>query len=194
MADLNLKSKQHIAGDMFTNILAQLDLNDVNRASFIRTILESVAIEQFQHYVQMVTVLKSLSLDNKRGSDLDAVGIDLSLSRTQADKATGPISIYREEGFEKVATSFYSGLPAPLQGDTSINVNDASNALFSTSGTLILGRGTVNEEEVTYVVAPVNNTNYWTFTVSALIKNHGRAESVILKQGDDELIEAGTLI
>ena len=194
MAKLELKSKQQLLGDMFKSILAKLDLNDINRASFIRTILEAVAIEQFQHYVEMIKVLQAVDLNTRTGTDLDKTGEELDLPRIQATKATGPVSILREASFEKVSSTFYSGLPAPVAGNTSLNVNNASNILYGTSGTLIVGRGTANEEEVTYVAAPVNNTNYWTFTVSALVNNHGREESIILKQGSDETINAGTII
>lgn len=194
MATLNLKTKQQLLGDMFKSILAKLDLNDINRGSFIRTVLEAVANEQFQQYVEMVKILQAVNLDDRKGDDLDKTGEELDLPRILAQKATGPINILRPASFEKVSTTFFTGLPAAVQGDTSINVNDASNILYGTSGTLIIGRGTVNEEEVTYSVAPVNNINYWTFTVSALTKNHGRKETVILKQGSEETIAAGELI
>lgn len=194
MAKLVVKSKQQSLGDMFKSILSKLDLNDINRASFIRTILEAVAIEQFQHYVEMLKVLQSVDLNTRKGTDLDKTGDELDLPRILATKSTGPVSILRDASFEKVSTTFYSGLPAAVQGNTLLNVNDASNILYSTSGTLIIGRGTANEEEATYVAAPVNNTNYWTFTVSALVNNHGREETIILKQGVDETIFAGEIL
>ena len=194
MAKLTLKSKQQLLGDLFKSILPKLDLNDINRGSVIRIILESVAVEQFQHYVEMIKVLQAVDLNTRIGSDLDKTGEELDLPRIEASKSTGPIDILREASFEKVSTTFYSGLPAPVINNTILNVNDASNILYASAGTLIIGRGTANEEEVTYSAAPVNNTNYWTFTVSALINNHGREETVILKQGSDETIFAGTII
>ena len=194
MAQLTLKSKQQLLGDMFKSILSSLDLNDINRASFIRTILEAVAVEQFQHYIEMVKVLQTVDLNSRKRADLDKTGTEFNLPRIEATKASGPISILRDASFVKVSTTFYSGLPAPVQGNTKLYVNNASSLLYGTSGTLIIGRGTSNEEEVTYSSAPINNTNYWTFTVSALTKNHGREESVILKQGSDETIYAGTVI
>ena len=194
MASLNLKAKQQILGDMFKSILSKLDLNDINRGSVIRSILESVAAEQFQQYVEMVKILQAVNLNDRKGDDLDLTGEELDLPRILATEATGPVNILRPATFEKVSTTFYAGLPASVQGDTEVNVNDASNILYSTSGTLIIGRGTSNEEWITYSTAPVNNTNYWTFTTSALVNNHGREESVILLQGSDVIISAGELL
>src|SRR5690606_30442065 len=107
-------------------------------------------------------------------------------------QATGKVDILRPAGFVKVSTTFYAGSPSPISGDTSIDVNDASNALIGSSGTLILGRGTSNEEEITYSVAPTNNINYFTFTLDAPLTNsHAVEETIILKQGNDEVIIAG---
>lgn len=194
MAIPNLKSKQQLLGGMFRSILSKLDLNDSNRGSFIRTALEAVAAEQFQQYVELVKILKSINLNDRKKGDLDLTGEELDLPRILAAKATGPISILRPASFTKVSSTFYSGLPAAVSGDTEVRVNDASDILFGTSGTLIIGRGTVNEEEVTYSTAPVNNTNYWTFTTSVIVNNHGREETVILKQGVDETISSGETI
>lgn len=191
---LILKSKNQILADMISKILADTSINDINPGSVLITLLEAVAREDFQQYVQMLNIIRTYNLDTTTGQDLVNRAFEYGLEKNLSEKATGLINILRPVGFVKVSTSLYSGLPNPIAGNTVIFVNDASNALFGSAGTLILGRGTSNEEEVTYSSAPTNFTNYWQFTVSPLTNSHSLNESVILKQGTDQLIRAGTSV
>lgn len=195
MAILTFKSKSQVKADILTKLIAQLGLNDVNAGSVIDILSDAVAQEDFAQYVQMAQIARLVNLDAITGDDLDNKAFEYGLQRELAKTATGRIDILRPIGFEKVSTTFYAGSPAALIGDTVIDVNDASNSLIGTSGTLIIGRGTNNEEEITYSAAPVNNTNYWRFTLDAgLANNHSVEETVILKQGNDESILAGTIV
>jgi uncharacterized phage protein gp47/JayE len=194
MATLTLKSKNQILSAMIAKLLTETGLNDINPGSVVLTLLQLAATEDFQQYVQMLNVIRNYNLDTTTGQDLDTRAFEYGLTRQQAISATGKVDILRPVGFVKVSTSLYPGFPAPLAGDTVLRVNDASNILYGTSGTLIIGRGTANEEEVTYSVAPVDNTNYWEFTVSAFSNDHTLDDTVILKQGVDEVIPAGTVI
>lgn len=195
MPALQLKSNQQILASMVAKFLAETGLTDINPGSFLLTLLEASANEDFQQYVQMLEIIRNFNLDTTTGNDLDDKAFEFGLVRIAALQATGNISILREATFLKVATTFYAGLSSPIAGNTSIFVNDASDVLYGSSGTLIIGRGTANEEEVTYSTAPVDNTNYWTITLdSGLSNDHGLDETVILKQGVDEVIPAGTVI
>lgn len=194
MANLVLKSEQQILGDMISKVLAESGINDINAGSYLLTLLESAAAEDFEQYVQMVSIIRNFNLDTTTGEDLDNRAFEFGLTRKTAQKATGKITILRESTFVKVATTLFAGLPSPVAGDTILNVNDASNLLYGSSGVLIIGRGTSNEEEVAYSVAPVDNVNYWTFTIAPLANNHGLDETVILKQGTNVLINAGTVV
>lgn len=194
MAKLSLKSERQIQTDILTKIIAELGLNDVNAGSVLDIITQAVAQEDFAQYVAMAQIARLVNLDAITGEDLDNKAFEFGLSRRQAVKASGKIDILRDEAFEKVSTTFFAGSPAPIINATQIDVNDASNPLIGTSGTLILGRGTENEEEVTYAAAPTNFTNFWRFVTSALTKNHAVEETVILKQGNNETILAGTSV
>lgn len=195
MATLTLKSQREIQTDILSQLIAELGLNDVNAGSVIDILTNAVAQEDFAQYVEMAKILRLTDLQAITGSDLDNKAFEFGLERRVALKATGKVDILRPAGFEKVSTTFYAGSPAAVEGDSVINVNDASSPLIGTSGTLILGRGTSNEEEVTYSAAPVNNTNFFTYTLDApLTKSHAIEETVILKQGLDEGIIAGTQI
>lgn len=194
MAELELKSKNKILSDMIATLKVKTGISDINPASVILTLLELAATEDFNQYVQMLNVIRNFNLDTMTGNDLKNKGFEFGLTKIAAIASTGKLNILRPDGFVKVSSQLYSGFPAPLSGDTTIRVNDASDALFGTSGTLIVGRGTANEEEVTYSSAPTNFTNYWEFTVSALANDHNLDENVILKQGTDQFISAGTVI
>lgn len=195
MANLLLKSERQIQTGMLSVLVAQLGLNDINPASVIDVITQAAAQSDFALYYQIAQVSRLADVEALTGSDLDLKAFEYGIVRRTAQKASGTISILRPEGFVKVTTTFYAGFPSPIVGDTQINVNDASNVLIGSAGTLILGRGTNNEEEVAYTVAPVDNINYFTYTLtSALTKNHSTEESVVLKQGTDEPILAGTIV
>lgn len=192
---LTLKSERQIQAEILARLISQLGLNDVNPGSVADVLTQAVAQQDFALYYQIAQVSRLVDIDALTGSDLDNKAFEYGISRTQPEKATGTITIFRPTGFQKVSTTFYAGSPAPISGDMVIDVNDASNALIGSSGTLILGRGTNNEEEVPYVLAPTDNVTYWRFQLSAaLTKDHAVEETVILKQGNDEVILAGTII
>lgn len=189
------KSERQIQTEILARLMTGLGITDVNPGSVNDIITQAVAQQDFALYYQIAQVSRLVDIDSLTGNDLDNKAFEYGLSRNQPVKATGTITIYRPTGFVKVSTTFYAGSPAPIENDTQIDVNDASNALISTSGTLILGRGTNNEEEVAYAAAPINNTTYWRFTLSTpLTKDHSVEETVILKQGNNEVILAGTIV
>lgn len=192
---LVLKSERQIQTEMLSVLIFELGLNDVNPGSVIDVITQAAAQQDFAQYFQIAQLSRLADIDALTGDDLDTKAFEYGIERLEAVEASGTINILRPAGFEKVSTTFFAGFPAPVAGNTQIFVNDASNVLIGSSGTLIIGRGTNNEEEVTYSVAPVNNTNYWTFTLDApLVNNHSTAETIILKQGSDESIPAGTTV
>lgn len=192
---LRLKSERQIQSEILARLISQLGINDVNPGSVADVLTQAVAQQDFALYYQIAQVSRLVDLDSLTGDDLDNKSFEYGLERRQPEKAKGTITIFRPTGFVKVSTTFYAGSPSPIVGDTVIDVNDASNVLISTSGTLVLGRGTNNEEEVTYSASPVNNTTYWRFTLDLpLTKDHAVEETVILKQGNDEIISAGTIV
>lgn len=195
MPTLTLRSERQIQTSMLATLIAQLSLNDINPGSVIDIFTQAAAQSDFALYYQIAQVSRLADIEALTGNELDLKAFEYGLFRRQAQKASGLITILRPDGFVKVSTTFYAGFPSPIAGDSLIYVNDASSLLIGTSGTLILGRGTNNQEEVTYSSAPVDNTNYFTFTLdSPLTNNHATEETVILKQGVDEPIDAGQIV
>lgn len=192
---LQLKSERQIQSEILARLISQLGLNDVNPGSVIDVLTQAVAQQDFALYYQIAQVSRLVDIDSLTGTDLDNKSFEYGMERDLAEKTKGRISILRPAGFVKVSTTFYAGSPAPISGDTQVDVNDASSALIGSSGSLILGRGTNNQEEVTYTVAPTNNTTFFRFILdNPLTKDHAVEETVILKQGNDEVILAGTTV
>lgn len=195
MPSLTLLSERQIQTAMLAKLIVQLGLNDINPGSVEDVLTQAASQSDFALYYQIAQVSRLADLDSMTGSDLDLKAFEYGLTRFPAQQATGLVNILMPASFVKVSTTFYAGFPSPIAGDTTIFVNDASNGLYGSSGTLILGRGTTNEEQVSYSTAPVNNTNYFTIALtSALVNNHMTQETVILKQGTDQLIQAGTTL
>lgn len=192
---LILKSERQLQAKVLAKLIAQLSLNDVNPGSVIDVISQAVAQEDFALYYQIAQVSRLSDLEALTGQDLDDKSFEYGITRKDAQKTKGKINILRASTFVKVSTTFYAGSPAPISGDFQIDVNDASSVLIGSAGTLILGRGSNNEEEVAYTVAPTNNVNFYRFTLtSALTKDHAVEETVILKQGSNEQILAGSIV
>jgi uncharacterized phage protein gp47/JayE len=192
---LVLKSERQIQAEILARLISQLGLNDINPGSVIDVLTQAVSQQDFALYYQIAQVSRLVDIDSLTGDDLDNKAFEYGLERLTAEKTKGRITILRPSTFVKISTAFYAGSPSPIVGDTQIDVNDASNVLIASSGTLILGRGTNNEEQVTYSVAPVNNVNFWRFTLdNPLTKDHAVEETVILRQGSDEVILAGTTV
>lgn len=198
MAKLNLKSQNQILGDMITTMLARTGVNDFNPGSVALALLTTSAREDYQQYYQMLQIIRNYNLDTTTGDDLDNRAFEYGITREDAKRTTGKITILREEGFVKISTNHFTGIRSRLSGDSELFLNDASLFPSSGSNTLILGRGTPNEEEVTYTGSgsnPENNVNYYKITLDAPMTNdHGQDEDVVLKQGSDVTIGAGTVV
>jgi uncharacterized phage protein gp47/JayE len=199
MAKLTLKSEQQIVGSMAQKVLARTGLNDLNPGSILLTLLQAAASEDYAQYYQMLQIIRNYNIDTTTGTDLDNRAFEYGLTRKTPLAASGRISILREETFTKISSTFYTGFRSRIAGDTEIFVNNAED--FPSSGpqqTLIVGRGTPNEEEVTYTPSgsnPEDNTNYFKIVLDVPLTNdHSLEETVVLKQGTDTFIAAGTVI
>ena len=185
------KSFQQIVGSMAAKMAAETPITDFSDGSVILTLLEAAAQEDFQQYIQMLNIIRNYNLDTTEGEDLDNRATEYGLTRISAKPHSGFVTV-TDVSFTKIFTKIYAGLPGPVAGSIVINVDNASS--FPASGQLYIGRGTSNSEgPIAYSAAPVNNTSYWTITLDvALINDHGTDETVILAQGGNRVIEAGT--
>lgn len=191
-----LRSERQIQTRMLAKLISELSLNDITPGSIVDVLTQASAQEDFALYFALAQIARLRDLNALTRADLDNRAFEYGLTRYAAVAASGLVTIQRAASFEKLATNFFAGDIPPVIGALTLKVNDASDALYSTAGTLIVGRGTNTEEEVDYSIAPVDNATYWQFTIDApgFVYNHAPEETVILKQDIDRTVTAGTVV
>lgn len=191
--ELQLRSYQTILGGMVSKLLAETDLTDISPGSVLLTILEAAASSDFTSEGKLLQLLNLRNIDKTTGTDLEdlATEFGLSPSRLGASSAKAKLTI-SETAFSKIATTIFAGSINPISGDTKLKLSDASD--FPSSGTIYIGRGGSNSEYVNYVSKTENGT-YWELALaSPLTKDHLVNEEIVLGQGGDRSISAGTTV
>lgn len=167
-------------------------VNDLNTASAIRSILEAASMNDFKIQGSIIAALNSVDIDRAEQRDLDAIGIASGIRRPQAKTANGVVTV-KSLNFDKIFTKVYAGSAAPPAGVTTLNVSDAS--AFPTSGRVYVGRGSNNlEGPISYNSITAVGNYFQLNLLSPTTKNHNVNESVILAQGGNRVVAAGTVV
>jgi uncharacterized phage protein gp47/JayE len=192
MANIQLRSYQNILGQMISTLLAQTDLNDLSPGSVFLTLLEAAASSDFTQEGKLLTLINLRDIDKAKGVDLENLASELGVTpaRLGAKSASVQISI-RDTAFSKISSNVFAGDVAPAAGDSALKINNATS--FNASGTIYIGRGSSTSESVAYV-SKVNNGTFWTLNLASnLTKDHFVGEEVVLAQGGDRDVLAGTI-
>jgi hypothetical protein len=197
MADIpKLRSREQIIGDIVDSILARVpELNDLNQTSVLRQFIEAVAQSQFKAYADIINMIDANSIDRAIGDALQRKARDANVPILQALPAISKVNI-NDKSFEKISSFVYSGQPAPVAGSLTIYIVDGSK-FNPTGGKIYIGRNTPNfEGPLDYIsVTPEAGGAYYKITLaptSPTTKFHNIGESVVLAQGGNRLIPAGT--
>ena len=187
---VSIRSYNQILGDMIRKVIALTPVSDVNTGSVLLTLLEAAATNDFENNTAILSVLELLNIDALRNNDLDAKAADFGLTRRSAVKSSGFVEI-GDSSITKRSTTLFPIKPAPIAGQTTLFVNDAST--WAATGTLFIGRGTPNFEGPIGYTSIVDNVTFFTINLaSALEKDHLISETIIDAQGTtDRLISAG---
>ena len=190
---VSIKSYNQLLGDMIRKIIAETPVNDINTGSVLLTLLEAAAENDFENSTAILSVLELLNIDALRNNDLDAKAADFGLVRSAAIKYSGFVRI-GDSTITKRSTSLFPVKPAPISGQTTLFVNDASD--WDATGTLFIGRDTPNFEGPIGYTLIVDNVTFFTITLaSALEKDHLISETVVDSQSTtDRLVPAGTTV
>jgi uncharacterized phage protein gp47/JayE len=191
LADVTLLSYPDIAGPMISQVLAETSLTDLRPGSIALTILEAAAGNDFSQEGRLLQLLVVRSIDSASGIDLDNLAGEMGVQppRQGAIPAQVGLNIV-DSAFDKISTLIFAGAAAPPAGSLSLQLVNAGS--FPSTGTIYLGRGTPTSESVAYS-NPVNSGAFWTLTLtSPLQKNHLVGEEVILAQGGNRPVGAGT--
>lgn len=188
------RSFSDIVGDQLDTFLSKTGLPSVRVGSPTLSFIEASAQSDLRNSQDIFNLLNSNSLDRAKGLALDRIGADEDAARIGEGPASGFVTI-SDTSFTKQATKIFQGKPAPIVGSDQIFVADALN--FPASGTVYIGRGTTNYEGPLTYTSKTNNTNYWTLNLAPgnrTTKYHNLGESVILGQGGNRLIPAGSIV
>ena len=189
---IQIKTYNEILGDMIRKVIAETALNDINNGSVLLTLLEAAATVDFENNSAILNILELLNIDVLRDSDLDSRAADFGLARRIAQKASGFISI-SDSTITKRSTGLYQVKSAPISGQTTIFVNNASG--WDATGTIYIGRDTPNfEGPINYNNIVDNGTFYAIELDSALQRDHLISDVVVDAQNTtDRFIPAGTV-
>jgi uncharacterized phage protein gp47/JayE len=186
------RSWNQILGDMIDAFLSRYGLKALKVGSPVLSIMESAAQSDLRSSQDIFDLLNSNTLDRANGLALDRIGRDEGLVRKTERAASGLVTV-GDSRYTKIASKVYQGQPAPIVGSVKLYVTDASS--FPATGQLYVGRGTPNYEGPLSYTSKVNNGTYWTLTLSSPTRRfHNLSENVILAQGGNRLIPAGSLI
>ena len=189
-----LRSREQILGALIDGFLSRVNgVDDLSRNSVISQFIQAVAQNNFRSYADVISLIGATSVDRAVGEALQRIARDNNVPVLSAKPSTGKIDI-TDLSFSKTETRLYSGQPAPVAGSLTLYVPDASK--FGSTGTIYIGRGTVNVEgPLTYTAVTVQGGGaYWKISLSPdtpTTKFHNIGEHVVRGQGGNRPIVAG---
>ena len=186
MADTPIpQNYQTILSNMLDVLTAKTGIKTLKVGNPLLSLLEAAAQSDLRSSQVILDFLRSISLDDASGQALDFIAVSEGTTRIGAISAQGFVN-FVDSSFEKSQTVISSAGPLASAGSTTVTVLDTSD--FPTSGSLYIGRGTINEE------GPISYTSKTdtTFSISPLVLSHAAGETVILSQGGERLVSSGT--
>ncbi len=174
--------------------MARFGIDKVKPGSPILSILEAAAQSDVRSTQDIFSYLNSINLDRATGDALDKIGADEDAPRLGQTFGTGVVTI-SDTSFAKKVTKIYVGTPAPIVGTIGANFYVADATGWPTTGSIYIGRGTTNYEGPIAYTALTFISPYWRLNLTtATQKFHNLQESVILAQGGNRTVTAGTVV
>lgn len=188
----NIRSYQSILNGMVSSFTAKAGVKALATGSPILSLLESAARSDLRDSMTTIQLLNSSNLDNATGLALLRKGQEAKVPKITTSPATGKVTI-TDSSFPKLASQLYQGSPSPIVGSVTIDIVDGS--LFPDSGSVYIGRGTSSYEGPIAYTGRVNNTSFWTLTLSSpTTKFHNSNEGVVLAQGGNRQIGTNVVV
>jgi uncharacterized phage protein gp47/JayE len=192
MATPTPKSYEQLLSEALSTYMSKIGVNDMYTGSAVTSFFEAVAQMVYLANASNFSILRDFNLDRASGEALKRIATEERVNPLPARVSTGRITI-RDLSFNKIATKVYAGSTSPNIGSTLINVSDAT--LFPAAGSIYIGRGTNNiEGPLAYSsIVPVGGF-FQINLVSPTTKYHNTSESVILAQGGNRFVSAGSSV
>jgi uncharacterized phage protein gp47/JayE len=190
---VKIRSYNEILGELARKVVADTQIDDIRPGSVIMTLLEAIAHSDFENSASAVSALDLFNIDAIKDTDLDNRASEFGLVRRPAIRSTGLVTI-TDTTIQKKSSTLYQLKPAPVRGGQVVYVSNAAG--WSGSGSIYIGRGTVNYEgPISYTSIDFLGSYYQINLASALDKDHLLSESVIDSQGTaDRVVSAGTSV
>jgi len=186
------RSFQQFLKAMIQTYVFKSGVTDINKGSANRSLIEAAALSDYKIQGDIMSALASVDIDRATNADLDRIGFSKGVSRTQARESNGVITIY-QKSLIKIATKVYQGTAAPPAGSVTLNIADAAN--LPAAGSIYIGRGTNNlEGPISYTSITSLGSYYQLALSSPTTKNHNTGEAVVLAQGGNRVIPAGSSV
>lgn len=187
-----VRSYEQINGQMLASYLSKIGVNDLNTGGGMISFFEAVSQAIYRSSGDVFQIFRDFSVDRAKGEALQRLAKQERVTPIPAKVATGKITI-GDSSFEKISTKIYQGADPPNKGSNSILVSDASE--FPSTGTIYIGRGTPNiENPLNYTSVTAVGDFYEITLASPTTKFHNTGESVVLAQGGNRLVAAGTVV
>jgi len=197
MADFTPKTSEEILKDAINYLYLNTNISDFNVGSVIRTILESMALEDANQYYQMYNILNSFFLQNASGGALDDRAADYDVSRRPSTSSAGTV-LFLDTNLQR---SFLTTNVAA--GATTIYVEDVS-VFGATPFTVQLGEsGNVEQvainatDAATGALTLVNQTTYSHSSATTGVDEVDNRSSLVClfdAAAADRLIASGTTL
>lgn len=184
------RSYEQILSQALSTYMSKVGVNDVNTGSAITSFFEAVAQAIYLATASNFSILRDYNLDRASGEALKRIAEEDRVRPLPARVATGRVTI-KDLSFDKLSTKIYAGAPAPNAGSTTLKVSDTTG--WPASGSIYVGRGTNNIEGPLAYSSIVPIGGFFEIQLSnPTTKFHNISETVILAQGGNRFVGAGT--
>ena len=189
------RSYTQILGETLNSLAGSLGIRKIKIGGPLLTILEASARQDSRVAADVYNSLLSQDIDNLTGLKLDNYGNSKKIPRRLKRKARGKVTV-SDTAFTKQFSKLTHSNSAPIVG--SIYIYLEKGATFDaapSTGNVYLGRNTANYEGPLAYSAKTSVGTVWRLTLSSpTAKFHNQGETVVLAQGGDRIIPAGSII
>ncbi len=185
-------SYEQLLGNALSSYAASIGINDLNVGSATTSFFQVVALMVARNSGDIFQILRDFSLDRATGPALQNLAIEYGVPPIGAAVATGFVTV-TDLSFQKIFTTIYAGTNPPNIGSTTIYVSTGTQ--FPPTGSIYIGRGTVDIEGPLAYTAITPVGSYYSITLSSpTTKYHNIGESVILSQGGVRTVPVNTIV
>jgi len=186
------RTTTQILNDLLEGFFSRTGLSGLRIGGSAQSTFEAIAQSTARSTQDVFAAFNAADPARLRGEQLDRYGNSKNVKRKPAIAASTVVT-FKDSAFIKIYTALSPLHAPPIPGQTQLFIQDATN--FSNTGSVYIGRGTDSFEGPIAYTAKTNNGSDWTLTLATSInRRHDGSETVVLAQGGDRTINAGTVV